>query len=60
VLILAGEDDPVTPAAGSAELAHQLARAELRVFRGVGHGVLRQAPEAALAAIREFLRSIGY
>ena len=54
-LILAGEDDPVVPAAAAKRLAASLPNASVEVFRGVGHGVLRQAPTAALDLLRRFL-----
>lgn len=57
VLILAGEDDPIAPAAGARRLAASLSSAQvtLRVMAGVGHGVFRQAPQAAFPILREFL-----
>jgi pimeloyl-ACP methyl ester carboxylesterase len=57
VLILAGEDDPVTPAAAARQLVSSMRHAavELRVFAGVGHGVFRQAPAQAFARLRAFL-----
>lgn len=60
VLILAGEDDPVTPAAAARHLASsvQHAAVELQVFAGVGHGVFRQAPAQAFARLRAFLSKV--
>jgi dienelactone hydrolase len=57
VLILAGEDDPVTPAAAARQLVSSMRHAavELRVFAGVGDGVFRQAPAQAFARLRAFL-----
>lgn len=57
VLILAGEDDPVTPAAAARHLVSsvQHAAVDLQVFAGVGHGVFRQAPAQAFARLRTFL-----
>ncbi|HVT69746.1 MAG TPA: alpha/beta hydrolase, partial [Trebonia sp.] len=56
VLILSGEDDPVTPAGSARRLAASVRRAvELRVFAGVGHGVSRQAPSQAFALLRASL-----
>ncbi|MFC7241421.1 alpha/beta fold hydrolase [Catellatospora aurea] len=45
VLVLAGEHDPVSPAAGARRLPAMLPNAdvEVRVMPGVGHSVLRQA-----------------
>jgi proline iminopeptidase len=60
-LILAGEDDPVSPAAAAKRLALalRLAPVTLEIFPNVGHGVLRQAPEAAFAALRSFLGPVA-
>ncbi len=60
VLILAGEDDPVTPAAEAARLAAALtgARVRLERYERCGHGVYREVPDEALGATREFLASL--
>jgi pimeloyl-ACP methyl ester carboxylesterase len=60
-LILAGQDDPVTPAAGSARLAALLTgtSARVEILDGVGHGVFRQAPQRAFELLRAFLRQIA-
>jgi proline iminopeptidase len=57
VLVLAGEDDPVTPPAGARALADALGpeRCTLEVFADCGHGVWRDQPEAAFAAMRSFI-----
>jgi pimeloyl-ACP methyl ester carboxylesterase len=56
VLILSGEDDPMTPAGSARRLAASVQRpVELHVFAGVGHGVFRQAPAQAFALLRAFL-----
>jgi proline iminopeptidase len=57
VLILNGEDDPITPAVSARRLASSVRRAapELHVFEGVAHGVFRQAPTRALELLRAFL-----
>jgi pimeloyl-ACP methyl ester carboxylesterase len=59
-LILAGEDDPVTPAVEAARLAEALTNARARLVRydDCGHGVFREVPGAALAATREFLATL--
>jgi proline iminopeptidase len=56
VLILAGEDDPVSPAAAAQRAASSARQAtvEVQVFAGVGHGVFRQAPARAFARLRAF------
>jgi proline iminopeptidase len=57
-LILAGHDDPVSPAVGARRLADSLTGAVVRVeiLDGVGHGVFRQVPERAFDLLRRFLR----
>ena len=60
-LILAGEHDPVVPAAAPARLAAALANAPvtLQIFPGVGHGTFRQATEQAFTHVRRFLAAVG-
>ena len=57
VLLLAGEDDPVCPAAGAeliaAGIPADLCRFER--FANCGHGVWRDQPDAAFSLIREFI-----
>jgi proline iminopeptidase len=58
-LVLAGEEDPITPLADSEDIAAAIDPQYVRIerFAGCGHGVFRDAPEAGLAAIRRFLTS---
>ena len=58
VLVLAGEDDPVSPAASARRVTSSARHPalELHVFTDVGHGVFRQAPARAFALLRDFLR----
>ncbi|MEV6849476.1 alpha/beta hydrolase [Actinoplanes sp. NPDC051411] len=60
-LVLAGHDDPISPAAGAQRLADSLTGAAVRVeiLDGVGHGVFRQAPERAFDLLRGFLQRIA-
>ena len=57
VLVLSGEDDPVCPTPGARLIADGIGpdRATLEVFADCGHGVWRDQPEAAFAAIRRFI-----
>ncbi len=57
VLILAGEDDPMSPAAAAQRVASsvQQAAVEIQVLADVGHGVFRQAPAEAFARLRGFV-----
>jgi pimeloyl-ACP methyl ester carboxylesterase len=57
VLIVAGEDDPASPAASArrATSSAQHPALELHVLADVGHGVFRQAPAQAFALLRAFL-----
>ncbi len=61
VLILAGEDDPMSPAAAARRVASsvQQAAVEIQVFPGVGHGVFRQAPAEAFARLRAFVSALS-
>jgi pimeloyl-ACP methyl ester carboxylesterase len=54
-LVVAGDDDPLTPVANGMLLAHMLPNGRLRVVSGEGHLMLMDADSAALPAIREFL-----
>ena len=60
VLILAGEDDPMSPAAAARRVASsvQYAAVELQVVAGVGHGVFRQAPAEAFPRLRAFVSAL--
>ncbi|MGW4946508.1 alpha/beta fold hydrolase [Actinoplanes sp. NPDC004185] len=59
-LILAGEDDPVSPAAAAQRLARSLtgAKATVEIIAGVGHGTFRQAPEQAFTHVRRFIGAL--
>jgi pimeloyl-ACP methyl ester carboxylesterase len=56
-LVLGGEDDPMTPIECQADIAAALPRPLVRFerFAGCGHAVLPDAPERALAVIRDFI-----
>jgi proline iminopeptidase len=61
VLVLAGEDDPMTPASQAARLATGLVNAPVTFesYPFCGHGVFREVPDEALAATRRFLATLG-
>jgi proline iminopeptidase len=56
-LVLGGEEDPMTPIECQAEIAAALPANLVRFekFPGCGHGVVADAPERALAIIRDFI-----
>jgi proline-specific peptidase len=56
-LVLAGEDDPITPAADAEDIAAALPAgvARLERFTDCGHGTFRDAPERTFRVLREFL-----
>jgi proline iminopeptidase len=56
-LVLAGEDDPITPVGDAEDIAAALPPELVRLerFAGCGHGVFRDRPEQALALLREFV-----
>jgi pimeloyl-ACP methyl ester carboxylesterase len=55
VLVVAGDDDPLTPVANGMLLAHMLPNGRLLVLRGEGHLMLMDADSTVLPAIQEFL-----
>jgi pimeloyl-ACP methyl ester carboxylesterase len=56
-LLLAGEEDPVTPMEDAADIARRVAPSLLRFvrFARAGHGVFRDDPKGALQVIRDFI-----
>ena len=56
-LILAGEHDPVVPAAATRRLAAGLTHAPvtLKILTGIGHGTMRQATRLAFTHVRDFI-----
>ncbi len=58
-LVLAGDDDPVTPLESAEEIAAHLPKELVRFerFANAGHGVQRDQPEAYSRALREFVAS---
>lgn len=60
-LVLAGEDDPITPVEDALDIAAALPPACVRLVRfpGCGHGVFRDDRPAAFAEIRRFLAEPG-
>jgi pimeloyl-ACP methyl ester carboxylesterase len=59
VLLIAGAEDEIAPAAGQHTFASSLPDAELVMLEGVGHLVHYEQPAAAADAIRRFLGSLG-
>lgn len=57
VLVMGGEEDPITPIAFSETIAACLPPESVRFkrFAGCGHGIVGDDPEAAFATIREFI-----
>lgn len=60
VLVLAGDEDPVTPPHLAREIASSIpaALASLRVFDSCGHGAFRDKPRIVLDAIRQFMMQL--
>jgi len=56
-LVVAGEDDPITPVTRSRLLAASLPAhlARLEIFPNAGHGVHNDDPQAAMALLRDFI-----
>ncbi len=59
VLVLAGELDPVCPLDDARDIANALPKqwAQLATFGDCGHGVWRDAPDAAFARLRRFIEA---
>lgn len=60
VLLMVGEEDPITPPVFSDTIAARLPAQQLTYhrFAQCGHGVIADKPEAALSAIRAFIEAI--
>ena len=58
-LVMGGEEDPMTPIVCQEDIAAALPPRLVRFerFPGCGHGVVHDAPERAMAVIREFIAS---
>jgi pimeloyl-ACP methyl ester carboxylesterase len=58
VLVIGGEDDPVTPIADQRDIATALPPQWLRfeAFACAGHGIWRDRPDAAMTLLRDFIR----
>ena len=54
-LVLAGENDPVSPSVAAERLGAYIRHARIRVVPQAGHGVCRQAPKQAFVHLRAFL-----
>jgi len=56
-LILAGEEDPITPIEDSEDIAAKLdpALVQFERFTNCGHGVWRDDPERAFSVLRDFI-----
>lgn len=59
VLLVAGADDPITPAAPMRELANAIPGAEFVLIGEAGHVTPLEQPQAVNAAITAFLRKLG-
>jgi proline iminopeptidase len=60
-LLLAGEQDPITPTELSEEIAHSLGSKVVRLERlpGCGHPVFKDDPDRSIAVIRDFVQSLA-
>ena len=57
-LVVWGADDAFVPVAGAYRFRRELPDAEMAVLEGAGHFVFEDAPDAANAAVVEFLRRL--
>lgn len=60
VLLMVGEEDPITPSVFSDAIAENLPDSQLtyRRYQDCGHGVVADKPDAALQDIRSFIESV--
>ncbi|MFH6782622.1 alpha/beta fold hydrolase [Methylobacterium sp. MA0201] len=60
VLVMAGDQDPVSPVAFSETLAASLPpdRVRFERFAECGHGVFGDAPDQAFAVLRDFIQAV--
>lgn len=58
MLVIAGENDQITPAAGMREMAGAIAGAKFVLIRGSGHVTPLEQPEAVNAALNDFLAQL--
>ena len=60
VLLMVGEEDPITPPVFSDTIAASLPKRQLTYhrFADCGHGVVGDKPDEAMQAIRDFIRRI--
>lgn len=58
VLVLAGDDDQITPAAGMEEMARAIPGAQLKVIPEAGHLTPLEQPRAVNAALNAFLEQL--
>ncbi len=61
VLVMAGEQDPITPPEFSDTIVHHLPDEQVTYakFDRCGHGVVGDRPEEALQLLRDFVRDVG-
>jgi len=59
VLVVAGDDDQITPATGMEEMARAIPGAEFVLIRGAGHLTPLEQPLAVNAAVAAFLERLG-
>ncbi len=55
ILVIAGEDDQITPAEGMEEMARAISGAQFRVIAGSGHLAPLEQPQAVNDAVNAFL-----
>jgi pimeloyl-ACP methyl ester carboxylesterase len=58
-LILAGEDDPIISSNDSKILAKRIPNAQLKIFKGFGHGFFREVWHQTLTEILSFLSKLA-
>ena len=60
VLVVAGDDDQIAPAAGMQEMARAIPGAQFALITGAGHVAPLEQPLPLSGALGEFLAKLGY
>ncbi|RMG60053.1 MAG: alpha/beta hydrolase [Deltaproteobacteria bacterium] len=57
-LVVAGDEDVMTPLSYGEYLAQQIPHASLRIVKGAGHCPVFESPDVVTEAVRDFIRSL--
>jgi pimeloyl-ACP methyl ester carboxylesterase len=58
VLLVVGDQDPVTPLSMQRQIAHAISQAKIRIVPSTAHLTMLECPEAFNQAVLEFLATV--